>query len=126
MPVEPARPCTSFAPGHTVNPVAALHRGNNPVYAAADRPGWVVRIHREVIVVAFDGGTLGRFRNHDTIGLGGLIIDHGPRVAYSPHHGLLRLEHEGGAYVFNVADDTGEPLGPCGADLALAGDAGWP
>lgn len=114
MPVSPKRPCTSYAPGHQVNPVTALHRANHPLYASADRPGWVVRIQREVIVIAFDGGTLGRFRHHNTVRLGGLIIDHGPRVAYSPHHGLLRLEHEDGAFCFNVAEDTGRPLTPCG------------
>lgn len=74
----------------------------------------MVRIQREVIVITFDGGTMGRFRHHDTVRFGGLIIDHGPRVAFSPHHRLLRLEHEGGAYVFNVAEDTGDPLPPCG------------
>jgi hypothetical protein len=114
MPVRPVRPCTSYAPGHQVNPVASLHRANNLVYATADRPGWVVRIEREVIVIAFDGGTIGMFRNHDTVRLGGLIVDHGPRVAYSPHHRLLRLEHDEGAFCFNVAEDTGDPLGPCG------------
>jgi hypothetical protein len=122
MPVSPARRCTSFAPGHEVNPDAALHRANHPVYAAADRAGWVVRIEREVIVVAFDGGTIGMFRNHDTVRLGGLIVDHGPRVAFSPHHRPLRLEHDEGAYCFNVADDTGEPLASCG-DGRVSGSA---
>jgi hypothetical protein len=113
MPVSPVRPCTSYAPGHQVNPIAALHRANHPEYAALDRPGWVMRIEREVLVVAFDGGTIARFRNHDTVRLGGLIVDHGPRVAFSPHHRLLRLEHDGGAFCFNVADDDGERLTPC-------------
>jgi hypothetical protein len=114
----PARPCSSYAPGHQVNPIVALHRANNPVYAAADRPAWVVRIEREVIVVAFDSGTIGTFRNHDTARLGGLIIDHGPWVAFSPHHRLLRMGQEAGTFCFNVAADTGEALAPCGEGLA--------
>lgn len=111
MPVQPDRPCASTEPGHNVDPAASgmpTHSGDGTV-----RGGWVVRIQREVVVVAFDGGVIGRFRHHDTVHLGGLTIDYGPRISFSPKQGLLHLVGEDGVHLFNLKPDTGEPLSPC-------------
>ena len=103
------RRCALYTPGHTVHFIQARRAWSN--HAAFVRAE-VLAVEDDVIVVVTEKGDVRKFRNHDLGRLARIVQDFGPHGTLCGH-GVLRIEHVGGGYMFAVKPDNGDLLGPC-------------
>lgn len=108
--VPPPRPCTSYAPGHTVHWIQALRSANDPSAAALTRRGRLVAVEGQRITLAFAGRRSAVLYNHDPQRLLAVAGTLPCPVTLNERFAILRIP----PYCFSVAR---EPLGPCPVDV---------
>ncbi len=111
--VPPLQRCTSYAPGHTVHWIQALHTANKPEVARRTRKGALVAVDGDVLTIRFAADSEPeRFRNHDPQRL--LRITGALPAAVSLNDGycILRV----GTYCFSVLRAPAGRLGRCPVD----------
>ena len=104
--------CTSYAAGHGVHWIQALHTANKPEVSRASWRGQIVSIDGEVITVRRHDGEIVVLRNHDPARLIAISGGPGAGVLVNDQYAILRV----GGYTFSVLPDSGEPLEPCPTD----------
>jgi hypothetical protein len=104
--------CTSYAAGHNVHFIQALHTANHPEIAVQTWPGELLAIDGQVLVVHKRDGGLVRYRNHDPARLAAVRDAEGTEVWVNDQYSILRV----GAFCFSLAHDRGEQLGACATD----------
>lgn len=111
--VPPPRRCRSYAPGHSVHWIQALHSANRPAVARRTRRGVLTAVDGDVLSVCF--GQLEepeRLRNHDPERLRALAGPLPRAVSVNDEYCLLRV----GQYAFSVQPAEEGPLGRCRYD----------
>lgn len=66
--IPPLRRCTSYAPGHTVHWIQALHSANKPEVARLTRRGTLTAVDGDLLTIDVTdggGGEQERYRNHE-------------------------------------------------------------
>ena len=123
--------CQSYAPGHNVHWIQALHSANHKEVAAQTWSGKVDTIEGEVAAVRKPDGSLARFRNHDPARLLVILEHKGVEVTVNEQYAILRAGiTPAGSFCISVQADKGEPLGACkigdlppsATDLDVSGD----
>lgn len=104
LPIERARYCGAYTPGHDVHHIQArksseLGRGT---------PAHIASVADDGTITFADGST--RW-NHDPVRLRALLARHGPNVLLGGY-GVMWLPHDGGRYGFCVADRATPCPGP--------------
>ena len=106
--------CVSYAPGHNVHPIQALHSANHKEVAAQTWSGKVVTIDGEVVTVRKPDGSLARFRIHDPAQMAAILERRGVKVTVNDQYCIMRAGiTRAGSTCLSVQADKGEPLGPC-------------
>jgi hypothetical protein len=106
--------CVSYAPGHNVHWIQALHSANHKEVAAQTWSGKVVTIDGEVVTVRKPDGSLARFRIHDPAELAAILERCGVKVTVNDQYCIMRAGiTRAGSTCLSVQADNGEPLGPC-------------
>jgi hypothetical protein len=109
--------CTSYAPGHNVHYIQALHSANQKAVSAQTWPGKVVAVDGEILTVRKPGGDLTRFRIHNPAGLVAILEHVGVDVTVNDQYAILRAGiTRTGSSCISVQTDSGEPLRPCPTD----------
>lgn len=105
--------CTSYAPGHTIHWIQALHSANKPEVASRTRRGTLFALDGEVLTVEFGGGgEPERFRNHDPRRLLAVARRLPASISLNDQYCILRV----GSYCFSVRRAGDEPSSPCPLD----------
>ena len=106
--------CQSYAPGHNVHWIQALHSANHKAVAAQTWSGKVLTIDGEVVTVGKPDGSLVRFRTHDSAHLASIVKRGGAKVTVNDQYCIMRagITREGSTCI-SVQADKGEPLEPC-------------
>lgn len=106
--------CQSYAPGHNVHWIQALHSANHKAVAAQTWSGKVDTIEGEVVTVRKSDGSLARFRTHDPAVLVAIVERRGVKVTVNDQYCIMRAGFtRNGSTCLSVQADKGEPLGPC-------------
>jgi hypothetical protein len=82
--------CVSYAPGHNVHWIQALHSANHKEVAAKTWPGKVTGIDGEMVTVRKPDGSLVRFRIHDPAQLAALLERRGVKVTVNDQYCIMR------------------------------------
>ncbi len=77
------------------------------------RPGHLLDLQTDGLVVIEVHGVLRRLWNHDTNRMKSLVARNRGAVSYQPGFGLLRTASAEGSYLFCVADADSSDLRPC-------------
>lgn len=105
--------CTSYAPGHTVHWIQALHTANKPEVARRTRQGTLIAVDGDELTIRFAGDAeLERFRNHDPKRLLAAARRLPVTVSLNDRYCILRV----GPYCFSVLKAARGPLGRCPVD----------
>jgi hypothetical protein len=114
LPDSGALVCTSYAAGHNVHWIQALHSANHKEVAARTWSGTVVTIDGEVVTVRKPDGSLARLRTHDPAHLATIVERRGVKVTVNDQYAIMRAGiTRAGSTCISVQADKGEPLGPC-------------
>ena len=106
--------CQSYAPGHNVHWIQALHSANHKEVAAQTWSGEVTGIDGEVVTVRKPDDSFARFRIHDPAQLAALLERRGLKVTVNDQYCIMRAGiTRAGSSCISVQADKGEPLGPC-------------
>jgi hypothetical protein len=106
--------CQSYAPGHNVHWIQALHSANHKEVAAQTWSGKILTIAGEVMTVRKPDGSLVRFRTHDPAHLAGIVKRGGAKVTVNDQYCIMRAGiTRAGSTCLSVQADKGEPLEPC-------------
>jgi hypothetical protein len=106
--------CQSYAPGHNVHWIQALHSANHKEVAEQTWAGKVVTIEGEVVTVRKPDGTLARFRTHDPAQLADIVKRRGAKLTVNDQYCIMRAGiTRAGSTCISVQADKGEPLEPC-------------
>lgn len=112
-PVPPCRCCTSYAPGHTVHFIQALHTANKPEVARRTRKGALTGVDGEVLTVRIAGANVPEhFRNHDPARLLAIAGALPAEISHNAGYCILRV----GSYCFSVRRAGEGPLDSCPVD----------
>ncbi len=112
-PVPPLRRCTSYAPGHSVHFIQALHAANKPEVARRTRRGTLTAVDGDVLTIRIAGADVPeRFRNHDPARLLAIAGVLPTEISHNAGYGLLKV----GSYCFSVRRAGEGPLDPCPVD----------
>ena len=106
--------CVSYAPGHNVHWIQALHSANHKEVAAQTWSGKVLTIDGEVVTVRKPDGSLVRFRTHDPALVVAIVDRRGATVTVNDQYCIMRAGFtRNGSTCLSVQADKGEPLEPC-------------
>jgi hypothetical protein len=106
--------CPSYASGHHVHWIQALHSANKSEVAAQTWSGQIIAVDGELLTVRKADGSLSRFRNHDPARLVVILEHFGIDVTVNDQYAILRAGiTRTGAFCISVRADSGEPLEPC-------------
>ena len=106
--------CVSYAPGHNVHHIQALHSANHKEVAAQTWSGKVVTIDGEVVTVRKPEGSLVRFRIHDPAQLAAILDRSGINITVNDQYCIMLAGvTRAGSICLSVQPGKGEPLGPC-------------
>jgi hypothetical protein len=106
--IGPVRRCALYSPGHTVHFIQARHGWEE---RRPKVPGRLVAVDGNLIVVRMAGRER-RYRNHEPERLRSAAERAGGEVILQAGLALLTVPHEGGGYVFSIAD-ADEPWRAC-------------
>lgn len=114
MPHIPSpKSCTSYAPGHTVHWIQALHTANKPEVARRTRRGTLVAVAGDELTIRFAADEEPeRFRNHDPEQLLAVARRLPATVLLNDQYCILRVD----VYCFSVRSAARGPLGRCPVD----------
>jgi hypothetical protein len=106
--------CQSYAPGHNVHWIQALHSANHKEVAAQTWSGKVTDVDGEVVTVRKPDGSLTRFRTHDPALLVAIVKRRGVKVTVNDQYCIMRAGiTRAGSTCISVQADKGGPLEPC-------------
>ena len=111
--VRRPRRCTSYAAGHTVHWIQALHPVNKPQVARRTRKGTLTAVDGDLLTIRFPGGGVPeRFHNHEPRRLLAIARRLPAAVSLNDEYCILRVR----TYCFSVRPARGGPLSPCPRD----------
>ena len=114
MPDSSGLVCNSYAPGHNVHWIQAVHSANHKAAAAQTWPGKVIAVDGEVVTVRKSDDSLILFRIHDPAQLVVILKRKGVKVTVNDQYAIMRAGiTQAGSSCISVQADKGEPLGPC-------------
>lgn len=107
------RRCTSYAAGHTVHWIQALHSANKPEVARRTRTGTLTAVEGDLLTIRFAADAEPeRFRNHEPQRLLAIARQLPAAVSLNDQYCILRV----GTYCFSVKQATSGPWGRCPVD----------
>lgn len=109
------KPCTSYAAGHTVHWIQALHTANKPDVAARTRGGTLIGVVGQELAVRFDAAEPDNFLNHDPPRLLAIAGRLPCAVTVNDKYAILRV----GSFCFSVLPAARGPLVRCPTDDLL-------
>ncbi len=116
--VPPPGRCRSYAPGHSVHWIQALHSANKPAVARRTRQGVLTAVDGDVLSVCFGHVEEPEaLRNHDPARLRAIAGPLPRAVSVNDEYCLLRV----GPYCFSVHPAEDAPLGRCRYDDLVDG-----